>query len=69
MKFFYAVHKSKAPHTFLLFVNRTELFRGPYQKYLVDMLRKNFGFDGCPLLLHARDRPKTIQPKRGYRRR
>jgi predicted GTPase len=69
MKFYYAVHEQKSPHTFLLFVNRTDLFTAPYQKYLSDRLRQSFGFDGCPLLLHARNRPKTIEPKRGFRRR
>jgi len=64
MKFFYAVHKAKTPHTFVLFVNRTDLFTAPYQKYLADALRKNFGFEGCPLVLHGRNRPKTIEPKR-----
>jgi GTP-binding protein len=67
MKFFYAVHEHKQPHRFVLFVNRTDLFTGPYQKYLSDTLRKQFGFEGCPLMLHGRDRPKTIAPKRGSR--
>jgi GTP-binding protein len=68
MKFFYAVHEQKQPHRFVLFVNRTDLFTAPYQKYLADALRKQFGFEGCPLLLHGRNRPKTIEPRRGGRR-
>ena len=68
MKFFYATQIRKSPHIFVLFVNRADLFTAQYQKNLSDILRKNFGFEGCPLILQARSRPKTIEPKRGGRR-
>jgi GTP-binding protein len=55
-----------APPTFLLFVNRAELFSPAYQKYLADQLREAFGYEGCPLVLVPRSRPKTIAPKRKY---
>lgn len=69
MKFFYATQVGRTPQTFVLFVNRDDLFGAPYQKYLGDVLRKNFGFEGCPLVLRARSRPRTIEPKRGARSR
>jgi len=68
MKFFYSTQIRKSPHVFVLFVNRADLFTAQYQKYLSDTLRKNFGFEGCPLILQARSRPKTIEPKRGFKR-
>ena len=68
MKFFYATQIRKAPHIFILFVNRADLFTAQYQKNLSDILRKNFGFEGCPLILQARSRPKTIESKRGFKR-
>jgi GTP-binding protein len=61
LKFFYATQFQQAPPGFLLFVNRDELFSEPYRKYLVGQLRKAFGFEGCPILLHCRARPKKVE--------
>jgi len=67
LKFFYATQVKQAPPTFLLFVNRDELFSDPYKKYLADQLRKAFGFEGCPIILFPRARPKTVEPVRARR--
>ncbi|MFN3408134.1 MAG: ribosome biogenesis GTPase Der [Limisphaerales bacterium] len=64
LKFFYATQVRQTPPTFLLFVNREELFSEQYKKYLADQLRKAFGFEGCPLVLVPKPRPQTITPKR-----
>jgi GTP-binding protein len=64
LKFFYATQVRLAPPTFLLFVNRDELFSEPYKKYLAGELRKAFGYEGCPLILVPKARPKTIEPVR-----
>jgi GTP-binding protein len=66
MRFYYATQVKQAPPTFLLFVNRAELSSPAYQKYLADQLRKAFGYEGCPIVLLARSRPKTIAPKRKH---
>jgi GTP-binding protein len=60
LKFFYATQVRQAPPTFLLFVNRDELFSTQYSKYLASRLRKAFGFEGCPLVLVPKPRPKSI---------
>jgi GTP-binding protein len=62
VKFFYATQVRQAPPTFLLFVNRDELFSDQYKKYLGNELRKAFGFEGCPILLVPKARPQTIEP-------
>ncbi len=67
LKFFYATQVRQAPPTFLLFVNRDELFSEPYKKYLAAQLRRAFGYEGCPIVLVPRARPKTIEPVRKYR--
>ncbi|HXG46626.1 MAG TPA: hypothetical protein VNO52_03305, partial [Methylomirabilota bacterium] len=67
LKFFYATQTRLAPPTFLLFVNRSDLFSAAYKKYLADQLRAAFGYEGCPIVLTAKDRPKTISPKRKRR--
>jgi GTP-binding protein len=68
LKFFYATQVRQAPPTFLLFVNRDELFSEPYKKYLAGELRKAFGYEGCPIVLAPKARPKTIEPVRAPRR-
>jgi GTPase len=66
LKFFYATQVKQAPPTFLLFVNRDELFSGQYKKYLADQMRRAFGYEGCPIILAAKPRPKTIEPVRKH---
>jgi GTPase len=69
LKFFYATQVRQSPPTFLLFVNRDELFSQQYKKYLADQMRIAFGFEGCPLVLVPKARPKTIEPVRKSRSR
>ncbi|MFZ1073222.1 MAG: ribosome biogenesis GTPase Der [Verrucomicrobiia bacterium] len=64
LKFFYATQVRQAPPTFLLFVNRDELFSAQYKKYLADELRRAFGYEGCPIVLVPKPRPKTVEPVR-----
>jgi GTP-binding protein len=64
LKFFYATQVEEAPPTFVLFVNRDELLSDPYKKYLAGELRKAFGYEGCPLVLRAKPRPRSVPPKR-----
>ena len=67
LKFFYATQVRRAPPTFLLFVNRDELFSAQYRKYLGDQLRIAFGYEGCPILLVPKPRPKSIEPIRKFK--
>jgi GTPase len=64
LKFFYATQVRQAPPTFLLFVNREDLLSDPYKKYLADQLRQGFGYEGCPIVLVPKSRPKTIESVR-----
>lgn len=67
LKFFYATQVRQAPPTFLLFVNREDLLSGAYKKYLADQMRRAFGYEGCPVVLVPKARPKTIEPFRKSR--
>jgi GTP-binding protein len=67
LKFFYATQVRQAPPTFLLFVNRDELFSDQYRKYLGDQLRQAFGYEGCPMVLVPKPRPKTVEPVRSFK--
>lgn len=64
LKFFYATQVRQAPPTFLLFVNRADLFSDAYNKYLAGQIRSAFGYEGCPVILVPKARPKTIEPVR-----
>ena len=67
LKFYYATQVRQAPPTFLLFVNRDELFSDQYKKSLANELRTAFGYEGCPIVLVPKARPKTVVPKRKFR--
>jgi GTP-binding protein len=67
LKFFYATQVRQAPPTFLLFVNRDELFSDQYKKYLGGEMRKAFGYEGCPIVLVPKARPKTVEPIRKFK--
>ena len=66
LKFYYATQIGCAPPRFLLFLNRRDILNRAYEKYLGDCLRTAFGFEGCPLILIPKARPKTIEPVRKY---
>jgi len=66
LKFYYATQVREAPPTFLLFVNRDEMFSDQYKKYLGDQMRAAFGYEGCPIILVPKARPKTIAPVRKF---
>ena len=64
LKFYYATQVRLAPPTFLLFVNRSELFSDQYKKYLANEMRTAFGYEGCPVVLVPKARPKTVESVR-----
>lgn len=64
LKLFYATQIKQAPPTFLLFVNRVELLTEQYKKYLASQLRRAFGYEGCPIVLVPRPRPRQTQQEK-----
>jgi GTP-binding protein len=56
----------QAPPTFLLFINRDELFSDQYKKYLGNQLRRAFGYEGCPIVLVPKSRHRTVEPIRKF---
>jgi GTPase len=67
LKFFYATQVRQAPPTFLLFVNRDELFSDQYKRNLANEMRRAFGYEGCPIVLVPKPRPKTVEPIRKFK--
>jgi len=68
LRFFYATQVRQAPPTFLLFVNRDEMFSDQYKQYLADQMRTAFGYEGCPVVIVPKPRPKTIEAVKTHRR-
>jgi len=56
LKIFYGTQVSTKPPTFVMFVNNKSLFHFSYERYLVNQLRKEFGFEGTPVRVIAREK-------------
>ncbi len=58
LKIYYMTQPSANPPTFVLFVNKKELFHFSYQRYLENQLRETFDFTGTPIRMIIRERGK-----------
>lgn len=56
LRIYYATQASTQPPTFVIFVNRAELFHFSYQRYIENQLRSAFGFEGTPIRFIIRER-------------
>ena len=60
MKLFYATQVKKGPPTFKCFMNFPEGIHFSYRRYLINSLRKKFGFSGTPVRLILSGKRKGI---------
>jgi GTP-binding protein len=60
MKLFYATQVKKQPPTFKCFLNFPEGIHFSYRRYLINSLRKRFGFSGTPVRLILSGKRKGI---------
>lgn len=56
IKILYSTQVRVAPPTFVFFCNRPEMVHFSYLRYLENVLRNNFGFEGTPIRLLLRQR-------------
>ena len=56
LKIYYGTQVATRPPTFVIFVNNKELFHFSYQRYLVNQIRKEFGLEGTPVRMMAREK-------------
>ena len=56
LKIYYITQSSTNPPTFIVFVNRNELFHFSYQRYLENQIRSTFGLEGTPVRFVIRER-------------
>lgn len=59
LKIYYMTQPSAKPPTFVVFVNRADLFHFSYQRYLENQIRKTFGLEGTPIRFITRERGKN----------
>ncbi len=58
LKIYYITQPSTKPPTFVIFVNRADLFHFSYQRYLENQIRAAFGLTGTPVRFVIRERAK-----------
>lgn len=58
-RIYYASQVAVKPPTFIIFVNDEKLIHFTYLRYLENEIRANFGFDGTPIRIIAREREKS----------
>lgn len=56
LKIYYMTQVSVQPPTFVFFVNSQKLFHFSYQRFLENMIRDTFGFEGTPIRFLIRER-------------
>lgn len=56
LKILYGTQVSTKPPTFVIFVNNKELFHFSYERYLINQIRKEFGLEGTPIRIIAREK-------------
>lgn len=61
LRFYYATQIGTEPPTFVFFVNDRELIHFTYERYLENMIRARYPFEGTPIRLWFRDRSRPKQ--------
>lgn len=59
LKIYYMTQASTKPPTFVVFVNRADLFHFSYQRYIENQIRQTFGLTGTPVRFVIRERDNT----------
>lgn len=63
LKLYYGTQVGIKPPKFAIYVNEPELVHFSYERYLVNQLRQNFGFEGCPLWFLIRQNKEKSEKK------
>ena len=56
MKVFYITQASVRPPTFIMFTDKAKKVHFSQERFLINQLRKRFGFKGTPIVLKAKRR-------------
>lgn len=66
LKIYYGTQVSTKPPTFVIFVNNKDLFHFSYERYIVNQIRKEFGLEGTPVRIIAREKSDKEAKKEGF---
>lgn len=58
LKLYYATQSAVKPPTFVIFVNKIDLFHYSYERYIENQLRRSYGFEGTPIRFIHRERER-----------
>ncbi|HPB18103.1 MAG TPA: ribosome biogenesis GTPase Der, partial [Clostridia bacterium] len=58
LRIYYMTQASTQPPTFVMFVNDKDLMHFSYERYITNMLRDTFDFEGTPIRFIIRERGK-----------
>ena len=62
LRIYYGTQATTKPPTFIIFVNKKELFHFSYERYLINQFRKEFGLKGTPVRIIVREKlDKDVQ--------
>ena len=61
LKILYGTQVSTKAQTFVILVNNKELFHFSYERYLVNQIRKEFGLEGTPVRIIAREKGENFE--------
>lgn len=67
LKIFFATQPHVSPPGFVFFVNDRDLLHFSYKRYLENRLRDTYDFEGTPIRLYFRNKPKAELPQQGTR--
>ena len=56
LKIYYGTQASTKPPTFVIFVNKKDLFHFSYERYLINCIRNNFGLEGTTVRIIVREK-------------
>lgn len=65
IKLFFATQVEVAPPTIVLFVNHPQRLNFSYERYIKNVIREQFPFEGCDIKLHFRKRSEKAERKGG----
>lgn len=63
LKIYYATQVETSPPTFILMVNNRDYCHFSYQRFLINQIRDNFGFQGVPIRLILKNRKSLYKDK------
>ncbi len=66
-RIFYITQAESSPPTFVGMCSHAAHIKASYQRFVVNQIRKTFGFEGVPIQVHYRERSKKVLPPKPSR--